>query len=1238
VSRWARLLIIACAFALVPVAIASIGVQVARAANCTTTCTWSGATSGSWSVATNWQGGQAPANNATLVFPSGATTLSTTNNLSNLTFKGITIEGSGYTLAGNSVTLKATTQPALSDTSTSGSNTISLTMVLGSAETINVTDAAETLNVSGVISGSYALTKSGSGTLVLSDASNSFTSSVITGGILQVGIDGDLGTAPSSAKTDITFDGSGATLATTGSFALSTTRELAFTLPGTIDVAPTTTLTYDGIATGTNEGLIKTDAGTLVLSGVSTYTGSTTIEGGIVSIGADDNLGKTPTSTLVGDLVFNGGTLATTATFGLSAFRGIAFTSTGTIDVGSGTTLTYGGIAAGAGGLTQTDSGTLVLSGANTYGGATMIGTGGTLKLGVANSVPSTSDVTVTGTFDTAGFADTIGSLAGAGTVTDSSTAATLTTGGDNASTVFSGPMTASVALTKSGSGTMTLSDASNTYTGKTTIGGGTLGIGADANLGTAPGSATAGQLTFTGGTLATAGSFALSSTRGIALTSTGTIDVATGTTLTYAGIAAGTGLSKTDAGTLVLSGANTYTGATSVGTGGTLALGAANAIPSTSDVTVTGAFDLGGFADTIGSLAGAGSVTDSGAAATLTTNGDNATTAFSGPITGSLALAKAGTGTLTLSDANGYSGATTIGTGGTLKLGAANGVPSTSDVTVTGTFDLGGFADAIGSLAGAGTVTDSSTAATLTTGGDNATTIFSGPMTGSVALTKSGSGTMTLSDASNTYTGKTTIGGGTLSVSADTNLGTPPGSATVGQLTFTGGTLATTATFALAANRGIALTSTGIIDVASGTTLTYAGVAADSGAGLSKLDSGTLILSGTNIYTGPTAIGAGTLQLGIANALSSSTDVTVAGTFNVAGFADTIGSLSGNGTVEDSSATAATLTTNGDNTSTAFTGLIENLTGVLSLTKVGTGTLTLSGTNTYTGTTTASAGTLLVNGAQSGSAVSLNGGTLAGTGTVGAITSTSSGGTVSPGPAGTAGALTSGNINWSTGAPTFVLQLNGATAGSGYDQLSTAGTVNLTGAALSTTVGFTPTNGEVFTIINNTGGNAVTGTFSGMAEGATVSLGGFNFIISYVGGLGHSVTLTQGNPAVGLAVVVSPTGGQNPGTDLVYTTTFTNSGYTYAAGFGINDVIPSNTDFKVGSVTSSLGTTGLGVAVTYSSDGGATYTYTPVSGAGGAGVGYDRNVTNVQWTFTGNLSQTSPNNTGRVSMTARIR
>ena len=126
--------------------------------------------------------------------------------------------------------------------------------------------------------------------------------------------------------------------------------------------------------------------------------------------------------------------------------------------------------------------------------------------------------------------------------------------------------------------------------------------------------------------------------------------------------------------------------------------------------------------------------------------------------------------------------------------------------------------------------------------------------------------------------------------------------------------------------------------------------------------------------------------------------------------------------------------------------------------------------------------------------------------------------------------------------------------------------------------------------------------------------------------------------PSVAIVKSVSPTGSQAPDTDLTYTITFTNSGSAPAQSLEIKDPIPANTDFKVGSESHDLGTTGLTVVVTYSNDSGSTWTYTPVSGGGGAAAGYDRNVTNVRWTFSGNLSKTPPNNTGSVSFTAKIR
>lgn len=136
--------------------------------------------------------------------------------------------------------------------------------------------------------------------------------------------------------------------------------------------------------------------------------------------------------------------------------------------------------------------------------------------------------------------------------------------------------------------------------------------------------------------------------------------------------------------------------------------------------------------------------------------------------------------------------------------------------------------------------------------------------------------------------------------------------------------------------------------------------------------------------------------------------------------------------------------------------------------------------------------------------------------------------------------------------------------------------------------------------------------------------------------------------PSISLVKSVSPGGAQIPGTDLLYTIDYTNTGGQPANNFIIVDpntanVVPAervflNVDFKVGSLTSSPGTTGLVATYEYSNDGGTTWTYTPVSSAGGAPAGYDRLVTNVRWTFAGNLSQTPPNNAGSVGFTVRIR
>jgi uncharacterized repeat protein (TIGR01451 family) len=134
------------------------------------------------------------------------------------------------------------------------------------------------------------------------------------------------------------------------------------------------------------------------------------------------------------------------------------------------------------------------------------------------------------------------------------------------------------------------------------------------------------------------------------------------------------------------------------------------------------------------------------------------------------------------------------------------------------------------------------------------------------------------------------------------------------------------------------------------------------------------------------------------------------------------------------------------------------------------------------------------------------------------------------------------------------------------------------------------------------------------------------------------SASLSTSAPDVRLVKSVSPNGSAPPGTDLVYTINFDNRGGSYASNFVITDPVPQYTDFKVGSIITSPGTTGLSVTIWYSYDGGTNFVATPpVVGGGGAPAGYNRLVTHVRWQFTGNLSQITPNNAGSVSFTVRI-
>jgi autotransporter-associated beta strand protein len=263
------------------------------------------------------------------------------------------------------------------------------------------------------------------------------------------------------------------------------------------------------------------------------------------------------------------------------------------------------------------------------------------------------------------------------------------------------------------------------------------------------------------------------------------------------------------------------------------------------------------------------------------------------------------------------------------------------------------------------------------------------------------------------------------------------------------------------------------------------------------------LRLNVANSYTGATTVGGtGRVRADVNGAIPTGSALTVNGSVLFQA-GSTLGSLAGGGTVAMNGSN--TLTAGGDNTSTTFSGVYQDSGGAAALTKSGAGTLVLGGANTYTGATTVNAGTLLVNGSlAAASAVTVNNAAmLGGTGTVNAVT-VNGGGALAPG--GSPGIINTGNLTL-TAASTLAIEINGATVGTQYDQVNVTGTVNLGGATLSVTLGFVPAAGTVFTIVNNDGADAVTGTFAGLAEGATFTVGGTQFRISYVGS--NDVTLT---------------------------------------------------------------------------------------------------------------------------------
>ncbi|NKC49465.1 hypothetical protein HED54_20490 [Ochrobactrum anthropi ATCC 49188] len=255
-------------------------------------------------------------------------------------------------------------------------------MTLGAGGGTIQTSLFHSNEFSGVIGGAGQLTKTGAGTLVLSGVNTYTGGTAVNGGVLSVRVDKNLGATTGA----LSFDGG--TLLLADSF----DNNRAVTLDaggGTIETTAAKSNGFSGVISGAGK-LTKTGAGTLALSGVNSYTGGTAVNGGVLSVGADENLGAT-----AGALSFNGGSLLLTDSF--DSARAVTLgASGGTIETTAAKSNDFSGVISGAGKLTKTGDGILVLSGANSYSGTTTVSKG-TLQIGNGSTTGS-----ITGTVDIA--------------------------------------------------------------------------------------------------------------------------------------------------------------------------------------------------------------------------------------------------------------------------------------------------------------------------------------------------------------------------------------------------------------------------------------------------------------------------------------------------------------------------------------------------------------------------------------------------------------------------------------------------------------------------------------------------------------------------------------------------------------------------------------------------------------------------------------------------------------------
>ncbi|MDB5175580.1 MAG: hypothetical protein JWM81_438 [Candidatus Saccharibacteria bacterium] len=388
------------------------------------------------------------------------------------------------------------------------------------------------------------------------------------------------------------------------------------------------------------------------------------------------------------------------------------------------------------------------------------------------------------------------------------------------------------------------------------------------------------------------------------------------------------------------------------------------------------------------------------------------------------------------------------------------------NDITLTG-----GIVDSTSAGASLNVNIAFSGAQTINVGTDDYITL-GGVLSGSGALTKTGAGYLYLTGA-NTFTGSLTLSAGVIIASTNTALGTTAGATTV--------------------NDGATLdvgSCSGPLTVAENLNLNGAGAPSER-----KLETGATCAGGGGggsdvtygVYS--TSDDATTLT----GAIALGADVTFGGVSKVTTIT---GALSGNFTfLMPTDSYGGDLVIN----SSANTSGIAN--GTYSPTA---STTTLSDDLASTSVQINDKAVVTIDGKRGDVSVS-SGGTLKGHGTVGVLY-VGAGAILAPGNS--PGCLTTGNFTLSG---TLQEEIGGTDPCTGYDQVKVTGTVDVTGGTLTPSLynGFVPKTGQSYTIIDNDGSDAVTGTFTGLDEGAAVTLGGVTYNITYKGGDGNDVVLT---------------------------------------------------------------------------------------------------------------------------------